>query len=89
MWNLNILDDVTSLPNKAGETYARLYHQDWRSDMSLQVDGGGANFRGFMGNYTVTILKGSTILTEFQFQLHTNTMIACEGGATGLTCTGY
>ena len=36
MWNMNILDEETNLPNKAGETYQRLYNEEWRSSQLLE-----------------------------------------------------
>ena len=57
MWNLNIISEETGQPNKAGEEYMRLYHEEWRSNNLLTPEEeGGFYYRGFMGNYTLRLL---------------------------------
>ena len=38
MWALNILDETSNLPNKAGNTYKKLYHNEWKTKETVQVN---------------------------------------------------
>ena len=84
MWDLNILDAETDLPNKAGEIYQRLYHEEWRSSQILQ--GNEKHFRGFMGTYKMKILKDSLVLGEFSFQLENDLEIKCKVDLSNALC---
>jgi hypothetical protein len=87
MWQLNILDETTKLPNKAGETYQRLYHQEWRSSQVIQAAADGNTFRGFLGDYSIKLLQGSVLLSEMEFTLDTDLEITCTGDASNVICS--
>ena len=87
MWQLNILDDTTDLPNKAGETYQRLYQEEWRSSQLIQARPEGITFRGFHGDYSIKLLQGSDVLTEAEFSLDGDLEITCSGDSSNVTCS--
>ena len=81
MWALEtILDDDTNLPNKAGEVYERLYHDEWRTNhlvpATLQMT---VSVRGFLGDYRIRIIQGSEVLSELEFTLYQDLEISCTG----------
>ena len=86
MWRLNVLDELTDVPNKAGEAYKRLYHQEWRSSQVIQATAEGNTFRGFLGDYSIKILQGSVVLGEMEFTLDTDLEITCAGDASNVIC---
>ena len=86
MWALNILDDNSDLPNKAGESYQRLYHEEWRSSQMIQATTEGNGFRGFLGDYSLKLIKGSDVLVEMEFTLDADLEIICSGAASNVIC---
>ena len=88
MWSLNILDESTDLPNKAGDKYQQLYHTDWRSNVNLKVipDGGQQQFRGFKGDYNMKIVNSEGILSEIKFTLEDDLEIYCDGVTNTVVC---
>ena len=90
MWALEtMLDDDTNQPNKAGEVYERLYHEEWRTNMLVPTTyGSRVTVRGFLGEYRVRILQGSEVLTELEFTLDQDLEISCTGTfQTSITCS--
>ena len=64
IWALNIL------PNKAEESYQRLYHEEWISSQVIhQATAEGNTFRGFLGDYSLKLLQGSDVFTQMEFTL--------------------
>ena len=86
MWHLNILDENTSLPNKAGDKYLQLYKEEWRSSQTCQGSSTGTRFRGFLGDYSMKVLHGSEVLSELEFTLDEDLQIACSGDSSNLHC---
>ena len=86
MWNMNILDEETDLPNKAGETYQRLYNEEWRSSQLLEELSEENSFRGFMGQYKMKLLHGSEVLAEVDFSLENDIEIVCQGSYQSIDC---
>lgn len=89
MWALEtILDDDTNLPNKAGEVYERLYHDEWRTNhlvpATLQMT---VSVRGFLGDYRIRIIQGSEVLSELEFTLDQDLEISCTGTLANITCS--
>ena len=89
MWHLRddgILDENTSLPNKAGEAYMKLYNQEWRTSKTIQISSEWTGFRGFLGDYSMKVLRGSEVLSELEFTLEEDLKIACSGDSSNLHC---
>ena len=86
MWSLNILDESTDLPNKAGDMYKQLYHTDWRSNTNLKVIPEGQQFRGFKGDYNMKLVNSEGILTEIKFTLEDDLEIYCDGDTSTVVC---
>ena len=89
MWALEtILDDDTDLPNKAGEVYERLYHDEWRTNhlvpATLQMT---VSVRGFLGDYRIRLIQGSEVLSELEFTLDQDLEISCTGTLANITCS--
>ena len=89
MWALEtILDDDTNLPNKAGEVYERLYHDEWRTNYlvpaTLQMT---VSARGFLGDYRIRLIQGSEVLSELEFTLDQDLEISCTGTLANITCS--
>ena len=80
IWALNIL------PNKAGESYQRLYHEEWRSSQLIQATIEENLFRGFLGDYSMKLLQGSDVFAEMDFTLDGDLEITCSGDASYVTC---
>jgi GH35 family endo-1,4-beta-xylanase len=87
MWNMNILDADTDLPNKAGEEYQRLYHEEWRSSQTIQASAAGLTFRAFLGHYSIRVLQGAEVLAEQEFSLDEDVHIACTEDSSGISCS--
>ena len=88
MWALEtILDDDTNLPNKAGEVYERLYHEEWRTNQLIPATHTRVTVRGFLGEYRIRILQGSEVLTELEFTLDQDLEISCTGTPASVTCS--
>ena len=91
MWSLNILDESTDLPNKAGDRYRELYHSFWRSkwDLIINQDGqqAGAKVRGFKGDYNMKISRHPEgILSEINFTLEDDLEIYCDVDDNTIVC---
>ena len=85
MWALNILDDATNLPNQAGEAYASLYHEEWRTREIIAASLG--TVRAFLGDYSLRILQGSQVVTQFDFTLDQDLEITCTGAPSTVLCS--
>ena len=70
------VDHVSETPNKAGDAYINLYHNDWRSSQTLQPTT-ASEFRGFMGDYNINIKKGGQTIETITFNLNQDTVIDC------------
>ena len=93
-WHCDALFDETGdetlyLPNKAGETYMKLIHEEWKTKFMTQIKNGKDHYdlRGFMGDYTLKIMKESTILDEFEFKLDSDLDIFCIGEGSSIICS--
>ena len=87
MWSLNILNESTDLPNKAGNRYSELYHSVWRSNANLRVNPDGQHYRGFKGDYNMKISRNPEgILSEINFTLEDDLEIYCDGDNNGIVC---
>jgi len=72
------LVDENSVPNLAGEAYRRLYHDEWRTNLVLDGSGDEFNFRGFRGDYAMSILNGEGVLVDnFEFSVTEDTNVVC------------
>ena len=88
-WLCDELLDSNNLPNKAGEAYIRLFHEEWMTKMTIQAyrNEDGYFFKGFMGDYNLKILQGSTIIGEIEFKLDHDLEIFCIGdGFSSIIC---
>ena len=86
-WRTNTLDGDNK-PNKAGETYIKLYQEEWRSSQELAVSqSAAASFSGFRGDYTVRIMKDNSVVNEIRFTLDENISFECINGLDSLNCT--
>ena len=88
-WLCDELLDENNLPNKAGEAHIRLFHEEWMTKMTIHADSNedGYFFRGFMGDYNLKILRGSTIIGEIEFKLDNDMEILCVGeGSSTIIC---
>ena len=93
-WDCQSLFDETDdgnsyLPNKAGKTFMRLIHEEWKTKQTIQIKEGVNDFffRGFMGDYNLKILRGSTIIGEIEFKLDNDMEILCVGeGSSTIIC---
>ena len=75
---MSTFDENLGVPNKAGEAYKKLYHQDWNSSQTLQpAQSSSTEFRAFMGDYNIKIKRNSEVLHEIQFNLDQDKMIDC------------
>ena len=88
MWALNILDETTNLPNKAGNTYKKLYHNEWKTKETVQVNSNDNSLRGFMGDYNMKIINSNTaaVIEEIEFKLEKDLDIYCEGDNSNVIC---
>jgi len=87
MWSLNILNESTDLPNKAGNRYSELYHSVWRSNANLRVNPDGQHYRGFKGDYNMKISRNPEgILSEINFTLEDDLEIYCDGDNNAIVC---
>lgn len=73
------LVDADSVPNKAGEAYINLYHNEWRTNLVLPAEGTELNFRGFRGDYELAIIEGSTGNSyTYKFTVDEDTDVSCD-----------
>ena len=71
-------DEETGSPNKAGEAYIKLYHEEWRSSQNIQPeDSDFVEFRGFLGDYSILINRNDQILADLQFNLEQDITFDC------------
>ena len=76
-WKTNILDTENS-PNKAGQAYINLYHQEWRSDLVVRPTlSDTVAFRGFQGQYEVRIKRDDLVLARLEFTLEGDRSFDC------------
>ena len=73
-------DDMS--PNKAGEAYQRLYHQEWRSSQVLDptfTSEGQADFafRGFKGKYDFKLIKDGETIYFGEYELLDDADLMC------------
>ncbi|XP_023333584.1 uncharacterized protein LOC111705317 isoform X1 [Eurytemora carolleeae] len=78
-------NDLT--PNKAGEAYIRLFHEEWRSNMVVPGEQNQFDFRGFRGDYAISILSGDGVLVDdLRFTVDQDTELTCTLTNGQLTC---
>ena len=78
-------DAVSNVPNKAGEAYIKLYHDDWRTSIVIfPTNSNSVDFRGFHGDYDIKIMKDWQVVSQLQFNLKDDTVIDCN---TDMVCT--
>ena len=82
MWRLNILDELTNEPNKAGEEYMRLVNEEWRSSQLVAPTYPGEDmatfaFRGFKGQYRLALLVGGVEGGQGEGLVEEDTNIHC------------
>ena len=76
-WKTNTLDTENS-PNKAGQAYINLYHQEWRSDLVVRPTlSDTVAFRGFQGQYEVRIKRDDLVLARLEFTLEGDRSFDC------------
>ena len=65
------LDETTYLPNKAGETYRKLIYEEWNTQKTFEISHNEVRYdlRGFMGDYSLQILQGATVVYGLEFKL--------------------
>ena len=87
-WRTNTLDDDNN-PNKAGETYIKLYQEEWRSSQVLAVSqSAAASFSGFRGDYTIRIIGQDDMeINNIKFTLDENISFKCVNDFASLNCT--
>ena len=72
------------IPNKAGEAYMKLYHEEWRSShIFVPTDPSTVTFRGFKGDYTVKIKQNQQELSVIQFKLEDDITFDCVSDLLG------
>ena len=72
------------IPNKAGEAYMKLYHEEWRSSqIFVPKDPSIVAFRGFKGDYTVKIKQNQQELSEIRFKLEDDITFDCVSDLLG------
>jgi len=92
MWRLDIMDETTGEPNKAGVEFIRLTQEEWRSSQLLSPSVNESPrmdrtekhqastsfaFRGFMGNYRLRLLDGSEELAALEMVVDDNVNLQC------------
>ena len=76
-WRTNTLE-ADNTPNKAGQAYINLYHQEWRSDQVLRpTQSDSAVFRGFRGGHEMRIKRGDQVLAKMEFTLDGDRTFDC------------
>jgi len=82
-WNMNIVDEVTTEPNKAGQEYLRLTKEEWSSSQLLSPTAGldlaTFNFRGFKGYYSFRfLLDGEQYGDGMNVTIKEDTVLRCD-----------
>jgi len=82
-WNMNIVDEVTSEPNKAGQEYLRLTKEEWSSSQLLSPTAGldlaTFTFRGFKGYYSFRfLLDGEQYGDGMNVTIKEDTVLRCH-----------
>ena len=82
------LDETTYLPNKAGETYRKLIHEEWNTQKTFEISHNEVRYdlRGFMGDYSLQILQGTIVVYELEFKLENNLEIFCISEGSDIIC---
>ena len=82
------LDETTYLPNKAGEAYRKLIHEEWNTQKTFEISHNEVRYdlRGFMGDYNLQILQGATVVYELEFKLENNLEIFCISEGSDIIC---
>ena len=82
------LDETTYLPNKAGEAFRKLIHEDWNTQKTFEISHNEVRYdlRGFMGDYSLQILQGTTVVYELEFKLESNLDIFCISEGSDIIC---
>jgi len=72
----NIVDTDTFTTNLAGEKYISLYHEEWRTNATLEDQGteneneiATFSFRGFKGDYNIKLMDGDNELKSWTLNL--------------------
>jgi len=77
-WKPTTLNSPDYLPNKAGEAYMKLYHEEWRSSAVVVPSSSDVEtFRGFEGDYRITMKKNGDIVADFTFPLVGDSSMEC------------
>jgi len=77
-WKSTTLDSPDYLPNKAGEAYMKLYHEEWRSSAVVVPSSSNVEtFRGFEGDYRIVMKKDGDILADFTIPLVGDSSLEC------------
>jgi len=82
-WNMNIVDEVTTEPNKAGQEYLRLTKEEWSSSQTLSPsatqDKATFMFRGFKGYYSFRFhLNGEQYGDTMNITIMEDKIIQCD-----------
>jgi len=90
---MNIVDEVTSEPNKAGQEYLRLTKEEWNSSQLVSPENGSDTFafRGFEGNYRFRfLLHGEQFGDGMDVELAGDLNLHCDfaDGFDEKMCTG-
>ena len=82
------LDETTYLPNKAGETYRKLIHEEWNTQKTFEISYNEVRYdlRGFMGDYSLQILQGATVVYGLEFKLENDLEIFCISEGSDIIC---
>ena len=69
-------------PNKAGEAYQRLYHEEWRSSgiiapTSTSDSQTNFSFRGFKGKYDFSLVKNGETIFFGEYELLEDADLMC------------
>ena len=82
------LEETTYLLNKAGEAYRKLIHDEWNTQKTFEISHNEVRYdlRGFMGDYNLQILQGTTVVYELEFNLENNLEIFCISEDSDIIC---
>ena len=82
------LDETTYMPNKAGEAYRKLIHEEWNTQKTFEISHNEVKYdlRGFMGDYSLQILQGATVVYGLEFKLENDLEIFCISEGSNIIC---
>ena len=69
-------------PNKAGEAYPRLYHQEWKSSQTIKPtttteSAADFSFRGFKGKYDCKLVQHGQTIYFGEYELLDDAELMC------------